>query len=109
MKLLAVLLIAVLGAYSLVGGIAGYVTKQSAASLIAGCASGALLLGSAWFVSQGSKVGGWIAVIVIIALLGRFAPTFFKTKEWWPAGYMVVLAIPTAIVVILYQLTSKSS
>ena len=44
MKLIAIALIAVLGAYSLAGGIAGYVFKRSTASLIAGGVSGLLLL-----------------------------------------------------------------
>ena len=109
MKTLAVSLVAILGAYSLVGGIAGYVAKQSMASLVAGGVSGLLLLACAWFASQGSKVWGWIAIVVVIALLGRFAPTFLKTKEWWPAGYMIVIAVPTAIVLLLHQLSSKTS
>lgn len=108
MKMLAVALVAALGAYSLVGGIAGYVRAQSMASLIAGGIAGLVLLACAWFMSQDNKVWGWIAVVVIVALLGRFAPTFFKTKEWWPAGYMLVLAVPTAIVVLIHQLGGKS-
>jgi uncharacterized membrane protein (UPF0136 family) len=61
------------GILSLTGGVIGFVKAGSRASLIAGGASGVLLIGSALLAASQPVAGLVIAGIVSAALIARFA------------------------------------
>lgn len=91
------------GILAIIGGIAGYVKAQSRISLMAGVGSGILLLLGAFLQVQGF---GWalifslfISVVLVIAFVGRY----IKTKQFMPAGLMIILGV-FAIVAMIYQL-----
>lgn len=90
------------GVLTIVGGVIGFVKANSRASLIAGGISGLLLLVSAYFLASGPiLVGRILALVVSLALAGRFVPAFLKTKGMMPAGMMSVLSIIGIIVAVL--------
>lgn len=90
------------GVVTVLGGLMGYVKAKSLASLIAGGVSGALLLVAGALVSTRFLfAGALLALVVSLALLGRFAPALFRGKLM-PAIYLVPLsAIGAAVAVIL--------
>src|SRR6187402_3595170 len=74
------------------------IKAKSRASLFAGGISGILLVVStimAWKRDKdiGTNWGYVLALVVSVALLGRFLPAFLKTKKLYPAGIMAVLSI----------------
>jgi uncharacterized membrane protein (UPF0136 family) len=82
------------GVLTIVGGVIGFVKAKSKASLIAGGISGVLLLVAAYLLQSGpSKAGLILALVVSVALAGRFVPAFIKKKAWQPAGMMSVLSV----------------
>jgi uncharacterized membrane protein (UPF0136 family) len=82
-----------------VGGIMGFVKAQSKASLIAGIASGLLLL-LAFFLALNSANGLFLAAIVNLALIIVFGIRLKKTGKFMPAGLMLVIcAVDLALVV----------
>jgi uncharacterized membrane protein (UPF0136 family) len=81
-------------------GIAG-VKAKSRASLFAGGVSAMLLLTATMMELTRERRGGdgihWgyiIGTVASVALLGRFLPALLKTKKFYPAGIMVLLAVP---------------
>ncbi len=77
----------VFGLITLGGGIQGFVTTGSKASLFAGGICGILLLVAGWLVQSGKITPGLIlGLLVSLALAGQFLPKFFATGAWWPAG-----------------------
>ncbi len=95
----------VLGLYSLGGGIYGYFAQDSMPSLIAGGISGLVLLLCSRYVRI--KVVAGIALLVTGGLLYRFLPVFLDYKDWFPAGTMCVLAVPTALALLAYMIWGK--
>jgi uncharacterized membrane protein (UPF0136 family) len=89
-------------AVSLLGGILG-IMKGSTVSLVAGGAAAVLLAAGAWFGQAGKTWGLVLALVVCVALVGRFLPGFLKnmSENVWPAGVMAVLGIVTAVVLVL--------
>ena len=93
------------GVLTIAGGIFGYAKAKSLASLIAGGISGALLVVAAYLVRAPS--GEWTAkgliagFLVSVALAGRFAPSYLRTKKLIPAGLMAILAIGGALLTIV--------
>ena len=87
------------GVVSIVLGILGYVRAKSVASLYAGGLSGILLAASSMMALRRSdspdlfNFGYLICLILSVALLGRFLPSFLKTKKFYPAGIMAVLSV----------------
>ena len=82
----------------LLGGIMGYRTAGSAASLIAGAASAAVLLGAyAWSRSRPQR-GFAVAAVVALLLAANFAGRLAKTGDFIPTGIFLVLSILAAIV-----------
>ena len=76
------------------GGLIGFLKAKSKASLIAGSVSGLLLgLAGALILLDYARAGAGLALVLSIALLGRFAPAFAKTKKVMPAGIMVALSL----------------
>ncbi|MCS6849979.1 MAG: TMEM14 family protein [Gemmataceae bacterium] len=78
---LAAVVIGVYGLLTLGGGIWGYVSKGSKASLIAGVVAGVVLLlcvaGTAW----SPRVSFSVAVLVALALLVQFAPKVWEHRN----------------------------
>ena len=103
---------AVLVLYSLlniIGGVAGYVTKQSMPSLISGVAAGAIILGAAAFAVTNPKVGYIVAAVVTLADLGFFAPKLMKGGGLWPAGVMVVTSVIVLICLVAGHFMGKAA
>lgn len=84
----------VFGILTIVGGTMGYVKAKSRPSLIAGGASGILLLVAAGLMnSTYFQVGVILGLIISLALAGRFVPAFIRTRAPMPAGLMSILSI----------------
>ena len=84
-----------------VGGIMGYVKAQSSASLIAGVLSGVILVGSAIAMMKDSyQTGWWIALIVTLLLLGRFAFAALNQFKMMPGGMVIILSLIVLIVLL---------
>jgi uncharacterized membrane protein (UPF0136 family) len=95
---LAILVTAAYAALGLLGGILGYVNKGSTASLLAGGCAALLLAFGAWVAWQGRSWGMILALVVCLALIGRFLPTYLKdTQNVWPALVMVAGGVLTAV------------
>jgi uncharacterized membrane protein (UPF0136 family) len=71
-------IIAAFGIVSIGGGILGYVRAESVASLIAGGIAGLLLLLCAAGVVYLPVVGLAGAIVISVALLGRFVPSLYR-------------------------------
>ena len=72
----------------------GYVKAKSTPSLVAGGASGVLLLVAGALVGTAStQTGAIVGVVVSLALGARFLPSFVKTRTLMPAGVMALLSV----------------
>jgi uncharacterized membrane protein (UPF0136 family) len=91
----------VFGALTIIGGVIGFVKAGSRASLIAGGISGVLLLVAAWLVPGQPLVGLPLALILSLALGGRFIPAFLKEKKVMPAGMMSILSVIGLVLAVL--------
>src|SRR5687768_5416420 len=78
-------------------GIYGFSAKSSVPSLIGGGAAGFFMLGTVYLAQSQPRWGRIASLIIAVGILGNFAPKFFKTGDWLPAGIMM---IASAIVVI---------
>ena len=83
------------GAFSLVGGVIGYLKAKSQASLVAGSVSGVLLLVCAYGIHQGSRAAAAGALLIALVLGGRFAGTWRRTHRLMPDLLMVLLSLAT--------------
>ena len=84
----------IFGALTIAGGVMGFVKAGSQASLIAGGVSGALLLVAGGLLSAGKVQPGLILALVLsVALAGRFVPAFLHTSKFMPAGMMAILSV----------------
>ena len=88
---------AAFGAFSLIGGIIGYVKAKSAASLIAGSGSGILLLLCAYKISQGSHTALLSSLGIALALGGRFLCTWLKNRRVMPDLLMALFSAATLV------------
>jgi uncharacterized membrane protein (UPF0136 family) len=86
---------ALLGVVSLVGGILGYARAGSVASLVAGGVSGLLLLACVVWGARGSTAARVLMSTLGLLLLGRFLPAYFRTYDVWPALVLVLLGTLT--------------
>ncbi len=91
----------VFGLLTIIGGIIGYASKGSMASIIAGSVSGILLLAAAFLLPNNATAGLALAGIVSILLAGRFLPAFLKTGDFMPAGMMSILSVIGIIMAVL--------
>ena len=90
----------IFGLLTIVGGIIGYTSKGSTASIIAGSVSGILLLLAAFLLPGKVVIGLALSTIVSLLLAGRFLPAFLKTGGFMPAGMMAVLSVIGLVVAI---------
>ena len=82
----------IFGLLTIVGGVIGYASKGSMASIVAGSISGILLLLGAFLLPNNVTAGLAVTGIVSILLAGRFIPAFIKTGDLMPAGMMSILS-----------------
>ena len=87
------------GLLVLVGGIVGYTTTASRASLISGGAFGIALLASGLAVLRGKHTGLLMAPLLTVLLTAFFGYRFMQSSEVIPSGLMTVLGL---VAVILY-------
>jgi uncharacterized membrane protein (UPF0136 family) len=96
-----VLLYAIL---TIVMGILGYAAPTtghpSLISLIAGGIAGAILIGTLALAKTNPRAARITAAVVSLALLGRFAGSFFDTGKWYPAGIMMVASLFALVVLV---------
>ena len=91
----------VFGLLTIIGGIIGYASKGSMASIIAGSVSGLLILLAAFLLPNNVTAGLVLAGVISIALAGRFVPAFIKSGDFMPAGMMSVLSVIGIIMAVL--------
>ena len=96
---LAVIVVGGYGAFSLIGGVIGYLKAKSQASLVAGSVSGALLLVCAYGIQHGSRAAAVGALLIALALGGRFFSTWRRTHRLMPDLLMVLLSLATVAAV----------
>lgn len=81
------------------GGIIGYVTAGSMASVIAGGVFGLMLLASGVGVLRGKAMGFLMAPALVVLLMAYFGYRFAQSGEFMPSGLMGVLGL---VALILY-------
>jgi uncharacterized membrane protein (UPF0136 family) len=91
----------IFGALTIIGGVIGYVKASSTASIIAGSIAGILLLIAAWLIPGNLVPGLVLALVISIALAGRFVPAFIRTGHLMPAGLMSILSVIGIIVALV--------
>lgn len=64
---------------------------RSIVSLVAGVVVGLLMLGTVALSFTNPRPARIAAAILCAAVLGRFAPTYFRTGDWYPAGLIAIL------------------
>jgi uncharacterized membrane protein (UPF0136 family) len=85
---------ALVGAAAAAGGFVGFKRAGSRASLIAGSISGSALLGASLMITTGAVTAGLaLGIATSVALAGRFAPAYVKTRKLMPQGVMAGLAL----------------
>ena len=75
------------------GGIIGYATAGSMASLVAGSAFGLGLLASGLGVLRGKNMGFIVAPTLTVLLTAFFGYRFVQSGEFMPSGLMGVLGL----------------
>ena len=93
------MVILLFGLLVLGGGILGYATAGSMASLIAGSAFGLGLLASALGVRRGKRLGFLFAPLLTLLPTAFFAYRFVQSGELMPSGLMGVLGL---VALVLY-------
>ena len=88
-------LVLIYGILMAVGGVMGYVRKDSMASLIAGGISGIALVGAAVAMMKGAYSAGlWVSLIVAALLLVRFGKgALSEDFKMMPGGMVIILSI----------------
>ncbi len=95
----ATIVVGCYGAFSLVGGLIGYLKAKSQASLVAGSVSGVLLLVCSYGVAHGSRAAAVGALLIALALGGRFLGTWRRTHRAMPDLLMVLFSLATVVTV----------
>jgi uncharacterized membrane protein (UPF0136 family) len=89
------------GLLVLVGGVIGFKTAGSKASLISGSIFGVLLIANGVLTIQGVTVGVYIALGIAAFLAAFFGVRLVKTKKLMPSGLMLILSIIVSLVIAL--------
>lgn len=75
------------------GGVAGYISKGSKESLIAGLATGVLLLVAAFIAKGNPKIGFGLAALLALATGGFFVTRYMKSHAVWPPLVMIIVSV----------------
>lgn len=96
---LAQVVLALFAPLMLVGGVAGWRSARSKASLIAGTAS-AVVLAGALAISLSEPVQGfWLGAMTSLALCVVFALRWSKTAKFMPSGLLLLVSAFVLLVV----------
>jgi len=88
------------------GGVIGFVKAGSTASLVAGLVAGLILAGSVVAMSRGAfQIGWWVALVVTLLLLARFAMAATREFKLMPGGLVIIMSV----IVLITLLTNRSS
>ncbi len=99
-------IILIYGILTAAGGVFAFLSVRSVPSIVAGGASGLLLIFAGYLMLRGSYAAGWwIALVVTLALLARFAATAFSDFKFMPGGLMIGLSI-IALVALIFGRTA---
>lgn len=93
-------------AYGLIvalGGLVGYLTAESLASLIAGSLFGALLFASGLGLCRSSIVAYFTGTILSLSLTVFFSIRYYHTQKMMPGGMMAIISA----LIFLMLLTAK--
>jgi uncharacterized membrane protein (UPF0136 family) len=86
---------------TIVGGIMGYLKAKSVISVLAGSASGVLLIAASFMLPARPIRAYIIGLLVSILLAGKFVPDFIHKKAVVPGGLMAVLSLAGIILTLL--------
>lgn len=89
------------GVVAIIGGIIGFTTSQSKASIISGSISGAGLLIAGVAAAQNQEWGKIVGMAISALLVIVFIVRLIKTKKFMPAGLMILGGVVTLGVAIL--------
>ncbi len=95
------------GLFSIIGGLIGFLKAGSKASLIAGGASGVLLLLATWAYTQNHILGFFGLILISLTLGAHFGRKFIQSRQWMPAGIMLSLSVMTLVALIVEQLVKS--
>jgi uncharacterized membrane protein (UPF0136 family) len=94
-------IILIYGVLTAAGGVFAYLKVNSLPSIVAGGASGLLLVLAGYLMMRGSYTAGWwIALVVTLALLARFGAAAFSNFKFMPGGLMILLSLVALIALI---------
>jgi uncharacterized membrane protein (UPF0136 family) len=91
----------IFGLLTISGGIMGYVSKRSVASLIAGGICGVLLLYAAYLMHALRPEPLILGLVISVVLAGRFIPNYIEKKTLIPGGLMALLSGISIVVTLL--------
>ena len=86
---------------TIAGGVMGFVSAHSRASLIAGVVAGVLLLVASFLLNRQQVAALIIGLLVSVLLAGKFIPDFIHKKAIVPGGMMSLLSIVGVAVTLL--------
>lgn len=78
-------------AIMIIMAVEAYIRVKSTPSLIAGTAVGLLMLGTVALSLTNPRPARILAAILCAAVLGRFAPAYFTSHDFYPAGFITIL------------------
>lgn len=87
-------IVLIYGILTAAGGVFAYLSVKSVPSIVAGGASGLLLIFAGYLMMRGSYgAGWWVALVVTLALLARFAAASYTDFKFMPGGMMILLSV----------------
>ena len=90
------------GLFSAIGGIIGYAKARSVPSLVAGSATGIVLVLCAAGIQRGDRVSAIVALLVAAVLGARFVRTWRTHHRLMPDVLMVSFSIITIVAVVAH-------
>ncbi len=82
------------------GGIIGFFLKGSKPSLIAGAASGVLLIVAFAVTFFNMRVGLWIGAVVSLLLCLVFLIRLARTRKFMPSGMLLILSVAASVILL---------